>query len=292
MPRTQQEDAITPRQRQSQAIMREKMAKKRREEIRRKVRFIGGAVLGVVVVGVGGFSYYSGAFTRTLDTMSNGFYNTTIHAGLKVNSLHIEGRSRTPMAEIQQALGVKKNDAILKLSLSEMRDRLQAVPSIREAAVERALPGALYVRIVEREPVALWQNRGTVTLVDDKGVIMQGLDIAPYRHLPLIVGDGAPQHVQELMQVMETSPELMKRFASAIRVGDRRWNIRLQDDVEIKLPEDRASEALARLESLDKDDRVLERAVKVIDLRVPDKVFIKLSPELFPTHSAIGAKET
>lgn len=288
---SRKQDTVSPRQRQSQQIVREKAAKKRREDLRRKCQFVGGAVLGVLVVGFGGFSWYSGAAARTAENVENSLFNATKHAGFAVRSLHIEGRNRTPMAEIQQALGIKKNDPILQLSLEAMRERLKSIHSIREAEVDRALPDALYVRIIEREPVALWQNQGTLSLVDDQGVVMQGISIEPYRNLPLIVGDGAPTHVEELMKILSSSPDLSKTFASAIRVGDRRWNIRLQGDIEVKLPEEGAEAALAKLVSMDKDEQLLKRDIKVIDLRVPDRVFIKLSPELMKPP-AVGAKET
>lgn len=271
--------------------MREKKAKKRREEIHRKCQFAGGAVLGVVVVGISSYSWYSGALASTTQRMHDRFFQATAQAGFAVHSLHIEGRSRTPMAEITTALGIKKNDPILQLSLEEMRERLNAIHSIREATVDRALPDALYVRIVEREPVALWQNQGELSLVDDRGIIMQGIDITPYRNLPLIVGDGAPAHVAELMHILESSPELAKQFSSAIRIGDRRWNLRLQGDIEVKLPEENAEAALSRLAAMDKDEQVLKRDIKVIDLRVPDRVFIKLAPELF-SQPSMDAKET
>ena len=284
------QDTVSPRQRQSQRIMREKAAKKRRDDIRRKCQFVGGALLGVLVVGGGGLSWYSGAFARAAESVENKIYAMTSHAGFAVRSLHIEGRNRTPMAEIQKALGIQKNDPILQLSLEGMRERLKSIHTIREAAVDRALPDALYVRIVEREPVALWQHQGTLSLVDELGVVMQGIDIEPYRKLPLIVGDGAPLHVAELMQILASSPDISKEFASAIRVGDRRWNIRLQGDIEVKLPEEGAAAALAKLVGMDKDEQLLKRAIKVIDLRVPDRVFIKLSPDLVKP-AAIGTKE-
>jgi cell division protein FtsQ len=241
---------------------------------------------------VASFSWYSGALGNTVDQIKTGIFRATANAGLAVHSLHVEGRGRTPMPEVMAALDVKKNAPILSLSLAAMRDRLQAVPSIREAAVERTLPDALFVRIVERQPVALWQNQNTLSLVDDQGVIMQGLDITPYRNLPLIVGEGAPKHVAELMGILGGSPEIARQFASAIRVGDRRWNIRLHGDVELKLPEDNAASALARLEGMDKEDNILERDIKVIDLRVPDRVFIKLSPAIgAPAANATNAKD-
>ncbi|NBX04094.1 MAG: cell division protein FtsQ, partial [Alphaproteobacteria bacterium] len=107
----------------------------------------------------------------------------------------------------------------------------------------------------------------------------------------LIVGSDAPQHVAELMEILEQAPELATRFSSAIRVGERRWNIRLNGNVEVKLPEEEPTQAWKRLASLQAKEQLLDRAVKVIDLRVEDRLFIKLVPDAMPKKSA-GARET
>jgi cell division protein FtsQ len=283
-------EALTPRQKQSRKIMREKESKKRREEFRRRMQFACGMLLGVIVVGGSGAFYYSGMLAKTTKAVTDGFYGVTIRAGLAVRSLHIEGRNRTSMKEILDALEVKKGAAILRFSLDDMRDRLQKIPSVKEAAVERALPDGLYVRIIEREPVALWQNQGKLSLVDDNGVVMNDLDLSTHKDLPLIVGEGAPAHVMELMNILASEPELAKDFASAIRVGDRRWNIRLKNELEIKLPEEAPETAWRKLAKLQEDEKILERDVKVIDLRVPDRTFMKLSPTLMAPSA--NAKET
>ena len=282
-------DTLTPRQRQSQHIMREKAAKKRRDAWKRKLQFVGGAVLGVLVVGCGGISWYTGAFTRTADAVAQRFYDVTAGAGLSVRSLHVEGRNRTPMNEIITAINVKKGAPILQYSLEEMREQLKTIPTVRDAAVERALPNNVYVRIVEREPAAIWQYQGMVSLVDDQGVVMRTADMTPYMNLPLIVGDGAARHVAELMEILRSVPQVAQQFASAIRVGDRRWNIRLKDNIEVRLPEEGAADALAKLVRMSDEEQLLKRDITVIDLRLPDRMFIKRAPQ--PVAPASGAKE-
>ncbi len=134
----------------------------------------------------------SGAAVRTAQAVADEAYGLTVKGGFAVQALYLEGRNRTSMDDIDKALGIKKGDPILQFSISDARDRLEKIESVKFAAVERALPGTLYVRIVEREPVALWQHQGKVSLVDDNGAVMNGIDSAPYQHLPLIVGDDAP----------------------------------------------------------------------------------------------------
>jgi len=284
-------DSLTSRQRQSQRIVREKAAMKRRKELLRKAQYIGAALSVVLGLTGGVWVWKHNIIEKAVAATTSGAYQMTVNAGFELEFLYLEGRNRTAMGDIEKALGVKEGGPILQLSLAQTREKLEAIPSIKSAAVERALPSTLYVRIVEREPVALWQNQGKIVLVDDKGVVMNGIDSAPYMKLPLIVGVGAPQHVEEILTILASAPELSNRFVAAVRVGDRRWNIRLNEGVEVKLPEKNSVEAWKKLAELQAHQQLLDRDVRVIDLRAPGKLFIKLSPEDMLAKTA-GAKET
>jgi len=288
-------DELTPRQRQSQLIMREKSAKKKRKAFMRKAYMAGGSVACVLVLGGGLWLWKSDTAMRKVQAVVDGAYGYTVRAGFGVQSLYLEGRSRTAMEDLDKAIGIKKGDPILKLSIGEVRERLEKIESVKYAAVERALPGTIYVRIIEREPVALWQNHGKIALVDDKGVVMNDIPIGPYKQLPLIIGEEAPQHVGELMTILATEPELAKRFVAAIRVSDRRWNIRLNihngNIVEVRLPEIKPADAWRKLAALQVSQQLLDRDVKVIDLRLEGKMFIKLAPEDMPAKAS-DARET
>ncbi len=285
---------MTARQRQSQQIMRDKAARKKRKALLRKLTLFGSGLLGTVLLGGGIWAWHSGAAERTAQAMADGMYQLTGRAGFTVQALYLEGRNRTAMGDIQKALGVKKGAPILQLSLDDMRGRLERIQSIKFAAVERSLPGTLYVRIVEREPVAIWQHQGKLALVDDNGVVMGDLDLAPYKHLPLIVGSDAPQHVGELMAILATDPTLARRFVAATRAGERRWNIRLSSargTVDVKLPEENPSDAWKKLAEVAVREQVLDRDVQVIDLRLEGKMFIKVAPANLPA-TVTHARET
>jgi cell division protein FtsQ len=121
--------------------------------------------------------------------------------------------------------------------------------------------------------------------------VMSGIDASPYQKLPLIVGSDAPAHVAELMEILAAEPELATRFVAAVRVGERRWNIRLSDNIEVRLPEKEPASAWKRLAELQSAQQLLDRNVKVIDLRVDGRLFIKLAPEDMP-GKPVNAKET
>lgn len=243
---------MTARQRQSQRIMREKAAQKKRQALLQKVYVVGGAALCMGLIATGAWCWQNGVIGRAADRLVDEAYSLTADAGFAVQSLYLEGRVRSSLEEINKAMNIKKGDPILRISLDDVRARLENIESISHATVERALPGKLYVRIAEREPVALWQNDGEIALVDDNGVVMTGLDMEPYRGLPLVIGSDAPAHVREVTALLAAQPDLARRFLAAIRVGQRRWNIRIREvTVAVnKPPQRQAGQMVGSIEEL------------------------------------------
>ncbi len=281
--------------------MREKEAQIRWQNFMQKLRIALAVLLAIFVVGGGFLAWKTSFISRTIAATSDKIYNATARAGYAVQTLYLEGRNRTPIDEINTALDIDKGAPILRLNLAEIRERLEKIESIKYAAIERALPSTLYVRVVEREPIARWQFHGKIALVDDNGVVMTGLDLAPYKELPLIVGEDAPKHTGDLMALLNAQPELSKRFVAAIWVGQRRWNIRLRHkksdnaDIEVLLPEKEAFSAWEKLAQMQKNEQVLDRDIKQIDLRIEGRLFIKVPEEEKtpkPVNPANNAKDT
>jgi cell division protein FtsQ len=169
-----------------------------------------------------------------------------------------------------------------------VKDRLEAIPSVYMAAVERRLPGNLHLAIVERQPVAIWQNNGEHLLVDRLGRTIPG-SIAGFEDLPLVVGDGAGGHADELLSMLGTEPELASRVKAAVRVANRRWNLMLDDaqkGVEVRLPEDQPEAAWRRLAQLERERALSARQVSMIDLRTPDRMVLKTERPASPAEAA------
>lgn len=299
MAKQRKEEKLSPRQRQSKKFMREKELQIKRQQFRHRLWLSSVVLISVSLVGGGFWVWKTSAVSRALQATSDKIYSSTVQAGYAVENIYLEGRNRTPIDEINQALDIDKNAPILELKLEEIRARLEKIESIKYAAIERALPDTLYVRVVEREPVALWQYQGKIALVDDNGAVMNGLDITPYKTLPLIVGEGAPKNVVGFLKILASQPELAKRFVAAIWVGERRWNIRLkpkeaipdgEGNIEVQLPEKNPLAAWKQLAELQKKQQLLDRDVKVIDLRIDGKLFIKL-PEGEITTKTSNAKD-
>jgi cell division protein FtsQ len=64
---------------------------------------------------------------------------------------------------------------------------------------------------------------------------------------------------------------------ASILVAGRRWNLHLANGIDVRLPETNVEDALDRLVALDRDKRLLSRDITMVDLRLPDRVTVRLS---------------
>lgn len=199
-------------------------------------------------------------------------------AGLKIGDVLVEGRNRVPTAAVLDALHVERGEPILTYDAEAARQRLEALPWVATATVERRLPDILYVKLTERQPFALWQQGGKFHLVDAKGSVIATDDIVAWNHLPLVVGDGAPKAAEEFLMLLAAEPDIAKRVKAAVRVGDRRWNLTLDGDIEVRLPEENPAVALGALADMNRQGKLLEKDIRAVDLRIPDRMVVRLSP--------------
>jgi cell division protein FtsQ len=201
-------------------------------------------------------------------------------AGLVVRDVFVEGRRRTPAEALRSQLGIQVGMPLLALDTAATKERLERLAWVEQASVARMLPDAVHIRLLERQPLALWQHDGRFDVIDRAGAVIESaLDVRreEYRHLRVVVGEGAPQSSARLFALLSTEPALSRRVVAATRVGDRRWNLHLDNRVEVWLPEQDAVGAWRLLAEKARDEALLERAVSVIDLRfLPRRLRLRL----------------
>jgi cell division protein FtsQ len=135
------------------------------------------------------------------------------------------------------------------------------------------------VYLEERRPLALWQRKGRHLLIDREGIVITRRNLGRFSSLPVVLGKGAPRHAAALMDMLARQPALFTQVEAAVRIGDRRWNLRMKYGVDVNLPEEGAADAWKRLAGLVAEHRIFERDVAVIDLRLPDRLVVRLAPK-------------
>jgi cell division protein FtsQ len=251
-----------------------------------------GSVVLALAVAVGGVGYAvrSGVLEALTDELSDRLLALSAEAGLVVAEVQAEGRRHTSHEAVLSILALRVGQPILGVDVAAMKARLEALPWVHTASVARQLPDRLTIRLVERRPLALWQHEGHYRLVDREGVVIEGEHVRSFPHLPLLLGEEAPGRARELFEMLASEPDLMRRVTAAVLMGGRRWDLRLDHEVQVLLPEREPGRAWRLLAAKAREADLLARAVRVIDLREPDRLILRLEPELLPARLAgVGA---
>ena len=203
----------------------------------------------------------------------------TARGGLTVSDIQAVGRHNTHGEDLLRALGVSARTPILGLDLVDAKRRVESLPWVASAEVERRLPHTLRIVITERVPIAISQTNDRSALIDAGGTEIVPISIRS-SDLPIVTGRGAAENVAALLSDLAPFPEIAARVKAAVRVGDRRWNLKLdsvETGIEIRLPETDAAAAWGRLAELERKHRLLSRDIAMIDLRLPDRLVVRLA---------------
>ena len=243
--------------------------------VKRHLRPAAWIACGLIVIAGGFVIVRTAAPGSSIMTLQERLGGMTAITGLRVTDVLIEGRANTPEPLLRSAIGVSKGDPILGFSVELARQRIETLTWVEHATVERRLPGTVVVILKERRPFAIWQNQGKFVLIDRVGQVVANQDVAQFKHLPLVVGVGAPPAAAVLLDALTERPLLAARTEAAVRVGARRWNLRMKNGADVMLPEGHEIAALDRLLQLHQTQSLLDRPLQAIDMRLGDRLVVR-----------------
>ena len=197
--------------------------------------------------------------------------------GFGIAAVSVSGGSQIGREQALTLAGVTGRSSLLFFDAEAARARLLADPWIADAAILKLYPDRLLITITERRAFALWQRNGQVNVIADDGTVLQPFVEDRYRGLPLVVGSGAERRAKDFIGLLDRYPEIRSALRASVLVAERRWNLRLVNGMDVHLPDSDLQAALDRLVKLDHDKKVLSRDVTSIDLRLPDRVTVRLS---------------
>jgi cell division protein FtsQ len=231
---------------------------------------LGSAVLGVFKGG------HVDAVLAQLADSRNALANS---AGFRITSVVVNGRKQLSQDEVLGIGGVNGRSSLLFLDAATVRDKLKANPWIADATVLKLYPGQLQIDLVERTAFALWQQDGRLAVIAEDGAVLEPYVARRFMSLPLVVGKGAETRARDFLALLARYPQVHSVTKAAIFVGERRWNLRLKDGLDIRLPENDVGNALAALSKMDKDDKLFSRDIVAVDMRLPDRLTVQLSED-------------
>ncbi len=237
----------------------------------------GCAIVAVFAVGIGGptWLWQSGTITQGLNALWQETVSYTADIGLRVDKVTLRGRHFTSRRSVIRAVRLKRGDPILGFDVDRLHKRLVKLPWVREAAIKRRWPDTVDIKITERQPMVLWQRKGRLYLMDTEGVPITSRKLGRFRDLLIVVGKGAPKAAPTLLAMIASEPTLTRLVTAATFIGKRRWNLKLKGGIKVRLPEQDPHKAWKRLAQLHLKHRLLARDVKMIDMRLPNRLLIR-----------------
>ena len=200
-------------------------------------------------------------------------------AGFRITSIALAGQRRLTREDLLITAGITGRTSLLFLDAGEARTRLKANPWIADATVLKLYPGRLHIAVTERDAVALWQRDGKVEVIAGDGTVVEPYAGQHFAKLPLVVGIGAETRAKDLLATLDRYPSIRDQLRAAVLVAERRWNVMLKNGIDVRLPEAGMEQALETLLKLDRDNKILSREIAAIDLRLADRVTVRLSDE-------------
>lgn len=203
-------------------------------------------------------------------------YSQTQHWGMALETVKIGGNTVVPSPHILDALALPQGYPMLAINTKQHRRKLEQMGWIKSATVTKQLPNTLVVQITEHTPIAIWQNNKTYQLVSADGDLMGHSHLNKFLNLLLLVGKDAPARVHEVTAILNRMPLIRDSIKSATLQAERRWTLTTQSGIEILFPVHDAPENADFLNTMHQDKGLLNRDIIRIDLRIPDRMVIKL----------------
>lgn len=200
-------------------------------------------------------------------------------AGFGVDRVTISGLSGLSEIEVLVAAGIDPKTSVAFFDADEARRRLEAMPMIRQATVRKLYPSEIAINLTEREPYALWQVKGDLFLIAADGAVIDKMDDGRFANLPLVVGPDANSRAREYVQLLTDAGPMAQHIRAGSLVAGRRWNLKLDNGMDLRLPEAAPAAALKRFNELEANYRLMEKDLLAVDLRQPDRVVMRLTEE-------------
>lgn len=236
---------------------------------------------GAGIIGV--FAAYGAVVGGHATAMAS---TVTASLGFDVHSVTISGHRYMQERDILDVLGLSPGVSLMTFNVASAQETLLREPWVKSASVRKIYPGKLQIKLSERVPFAVWQRGSIVSIVDRDGLVLDDFNEELHGSLPIVVGHGAQRKGAEFLAMMDEFPALRSRVRASMLHSQRRWDILLDNAITVKLPEEGVRDALVQLLVFDEEKSILSKDLVSVDMRLPDRLVMRLSDEAMVNRKA------
>jgi cell division protein FtsQ len=196
-----------------------------------------------------------------------------------IKEIEFDGNEKVSDILLLKASGIRYKTNIFSYDLSNIKNKLEHVSWIKYVIVQRKLPHKIYIRIAERVPIAILQSKYKLYLIDSNGVVLDHDGIGNFPKLPIVIGKGAEEETAKLLQYLDKFQKIKNQLVFAVRIGKRRWNMKINKGITVKLPEKGLMQALGILDEISDANGFFNDNIVSLDLRMLDRIVVTKKPE-------------
>ena len=197
-----------------------------------------------------------------------------INLDVKLKKVKILGIENVKASEVVNIVSELRGISLTSIDLKKISSEINNIDWVKKSELRKIYPSTLEVKVYEHNPIAIWYNEGNKFLVDRDSKIITELNPNKFTNLKVVAGPNALEDIPVIISMIKNYPEFEKKIKSLLRVGDRRWTIRLHNGITIHLPEKNVANAIEEIEDLDREHSLLSRYIEIIDMRLPDRIDI------------------
>ncbi len=230
----------------------------------------------IVLLWGGAWFFLSDADKNSSSWLKYKLVNILADAGFRVENILVEGRKHTDPDILLALINIEKGDPIFSFNPDGARSQIEKIGWVKSVRIERHLPSMIYISITERKPLALQQDKDGLSLIDIDGEVITNTDLDKFKDLLMVSGKGAAKNASQLINLLDSTPELKHKVDSAKFIDERRWNLYLTDGKLIKLPQDDIDLAIQNIMQHQNKNGILDSdSIKIIDARYKGRLIIR-----------------
>lgn len=202
---------------------------------------------------------------------------TTSAVGFAIEDVKVSGNDQTSEIDILQQLGLDGTTSLVALDIDMARKLISEMPWVQSVSVRKVYPATIEVNLTERKAFGIWQHGEDLSLIEASGSVIAPLRDNKFAELPLFVGRDAETTAADFYKRFSQWPDMAKRVKAYVRVAGRRWDLILNNGIVVKLPEHDLDRAMQVLSTMEEGQKLLERDIAAVDLRLEDRTTIQLT---------------
>ena len=181
----------------------------------------------------------------------------------------IDGSSDELANEIREILPLDFPVSYFDLDIKYLHKVVNEIPAVASAAIKISAGGVLQINVAEKLPAFIWRKDNVMSVIDETGSFIRIANSrVDYPKLPLVVGEAADLAVSEISSLMQANEYFKDHVRAFIRVGERRWDLILENNVRIMLPQREFLAAFDRLMLMNEAGSLLSGRLSNIDMRL------------------------